>query len=244
MTTTDRRPACPELDHLDDWLDDALAPRERAAFETHAERCLTCRKATDEATQIRRWARALTPEVTPQRDLWSGIEAVLSSGAVEPASASASAHPGPTNDRPAAASVRKVPWTWAAAAAILLSAATSLTTAAWMDTAAGRSGSTPIATNADPSGLRGGAVPVAAWEEEVRAATADLAEALEARRGELDPETLAVVERNLEIIDRAITETRAALSRDPADDRARGALVAAYNQKIRVLQRTLRLPAT
>jgi hypothetical protein len=237
-TTTDRRPPpCSELRHLDAWLDDELSDEARAAFATHAESCLPCRKAVDDSMRIRSWARALAPEVTPDRDLWAGVEAVIcsSNGALSPPTAI---------DRPAAPSVRKVPWTWAAAAAILLSVGTSMATAAWMGTADRASGSTGIAAQAHPGGLGGDLVAVAAWEDDVRTATADLAEALDARRDELDPETLAVVERNLAIIDQAITETRAALSLDPGDDRARGALVAAYNQKIRVLQRTLRLPAT
>jgi hypothetical protein len=131
-----------------------------------------------------------------------------------------------------------VPWTWAAAAAILLAVGASGATAAWMR-GAGPASPADVDVAAAPAD-----VDVAAWEADVRSATAELTDALAARRSEIDPETLAIVERNLAIIDRAIEETRDALEAEPLDPRARDALLAAYNQKIRVLQRTLRLPAS
>jgi hypothetical protein len=79
-----------------------------------------------------------------------------------------------------------------------------------------------------------------AFDEDVEKAAKELTDAVEVRRDDLDPQTLAIVDQNLEIIDQAIAEIRAALQRDPADGRARDALVAAYNQKVRLLQAVLR----
>src|SRR5437773_12399595 len=53
---------------------------------------------------------------------------------------------------------------------------------------------------------------------------AELVATLAMERGRLRPETVALVERNLRIIDAAIRESRAALERD-AGNRGRGALV-------------------
>jgi hypothetical protein len=119
----------------------------------------------------------------------------------------------------------RVPLTWALAAAALLAVGSSALTASWV-----RPEVPVVAEHPD-------------WETELRAATADLEAAVDARRSELDPETLRIVEQNLAIIDRAITETRDALATTPADPRAEEALVAAYNHKIRLLQQTLRVPA-
>jgi hypothetical protein len=51
--------------------------------------------------------------------------------------------------------------------------------------------------------------------ESYDAAVADLEEALDASRDQLDPGTVATIERNLAIIDAAIAETRTALAADP-----------------------------
>ncbi|MEQ1506951.1 MAG: hypothetical protein ABMB14_32285, partial [Myxococcota bacterium] len=128
-----------------------------------------------------------------------------------------------------------VPWTWAAAAAVLLAVGSSAGTAAWMSRA-------PSATPDAPTTPVATATPAEQWETDVRDATAELRGALDARRGELDPETLAIVDQNLAIIDQAIADTRAALEADPGDQQLEGVLLTAYNQKIRVLQQVLRLP--
>ncbi len=80
-----------------------------------------------------------------------------------------------------------------------------------------------------------------AWDAQMRAASAELRGALEARRADLDPATLATVEQNLAVIDDAIAETRAALDADPEDRRLRQALDRANEQKISLLRRALAL---
>ena len=49
------------------------------------------------------------------------------------------------------------------------------------------------------------------------AAVTDLENALKKGRGRLDANTIAVVEHNLQIIDRAIDQARQALAADPAN---------------------------
>lgn len=85
------------------------------------------------------------------------------------------------------------------------------------------------------------ALPAETWEQEMVGATAELRAALDARRADLDPATLATVEQNLALIDRAIAETRTALDADPEDRRLRQALVRANEQKISLLRRALAL---
>jgi hypothetical protein len=73
--------------------------------------------------------------------------------------------------------------------------------------AVGESGATaadPIADGAVPDALLGAALEIAA----LRVLADD-------RLGELDPATVRALRRNLEVIDRAIAESRAALARDP-----------------------------
>ena len=67
-------------------------------------------------------------------------------------------------------------------------------------------------------------------------ASGELGRALALERHRLRPETVALLERNLEIIDAAIAESRAALARDPANAELRGLFAAAYRHKVELLR--------
>jgi hypothetical protein len=73
-------------------------------------------------------------------------------------------------------------------------------------------------------------------------ASAALGQTLEARRADLQPTTVAIIEDNLRIIDGAIEDCRAALEQDPADTRMEGALLDAWQQKVDLLERAATLP--
>jgi hypothetical protein len=59
---------------------------------------------------------------------------------------------------------------------------------------------------------------------------------LEAMRDQLQPGTVAVLEANLEIIDQAITDSRAALAADPANDHLHRHLAANLQTKLQLLR--------
>ena len=65
-----------------------------------------------------------------------------------------------------------------------------------------------------------------------------------AERERLRPETVALLERNLAIIDAAIAESRAALARDPASVELRGLFAAAARQKVELLRWVVRVAAS
>jgi len=67
-------------------------------------------------------------------------------------------------------------------------------------------------------------------------ASDDLSHIFAAERGRLRPETVAVLERNLAVIDVAIGESRAALARDPANAELRRFFAAAARQKVELLR--------
>jgi hypothetical protein len=78
-------------------------------------------------------------------------------------------------------------------------------------------------------------------EREYERAIGELAEVLEERRDQLAPETVRVVEENLEVIDRAIAESRAALAADPASAELTRMLADAYDAKLGVLRHAVQL---
>jgi len=75
-------------------------------------------------------------------------------------------------------------------------------------------------------------------------ATNELGVILAAERGRLRPGTVAVLERNLAVIDAAIAESRAALARDPANTELRRLFAAASRQKVELLQWVTRVAAS
>lgn len=69
------------------------------------------------------------------------------------------------------------------------------------------------------------------------AATAELAQQLSDRPGTLSPDTRAVVERNLRIVDQAIGEAEAALTADQGNPALEQMLLARYEQRLGLLRR-------
>jgi anti-sigma factor RsiW len=75
-------------------------------------------------------------------------------------------------------------------------------------------------------------------------ATQELSGLLAAQRGRLRAGTVALVERNLDVIDGAIRESRAALARDPANTELESLLAAAARQKVELLRWAARVAAS
>ena len=64
------------------------------------------------------------------------------------------------------------------------------------------------------------------------------------KKSQLDPSTVAIIERNLQIIDAAIEQSRAALIRDPASRMLSQQLTHALDKKIELLRTAAMLPAS
>jgi len=90
----------------------------------------------------------------------------------------------------------------------------------------------------------GGREGWAAVQAEFDRASDDLSRILAAERGRLQPETVALLERNLAIIDAAIAESRDALARDPANAELRRFFAAAARQKVELLRWATRVAAS
>src|SRR6185437_11340049 len=210
---TDRPFTCDEFDAaLSDYLEGTLDPDARATLESHAAGCDRCRALLADVSAITTAAAAL-PDLEPSRDLWPGIV-----------------------DRIAQRSYVR-PWylapaPLAAAAAVLIAATVGLTLLTTRTNPTGPSvvasnpASTPAAQTADSlpaipapaprvknvSGTKANAVPV---QQIYASEIAELDSIVRDRRSQLDTGTVAVIEKNLKIIDAAIAQSRAALARDP-----------------------------
>ena len=77
------------------------------------------------------------------------------------------------------------------------------------------------------------------WEAvqaEYDEAGAQLRDALASQRDRLEPATVALLQRNLGVIDAAIRESRAALARDPGNVELRGRVASAARAKVELLR--------
>jgi len=80
-----------------------------------------------------------------------------------------------------------------------------------------------------------------AMERDYQAATSALLAALQSRKAELAPDTLASVEHNLAVIDEALAEVRGALEKDPGNPDLNRMFVATHRKKVDVLRRVVKL---
>jgi hypothetical protein len=80
-----------------------------------------------------------------------------------------------------------------------------------------------------------------AMERNYQAAADALLAALQDRKDDLAPDTLAGVERNLAVIDQALCEVRQALEKNPGSLELNRMLVATHRKKVDVLRRVVKL---
>jgi anti-sigma factor RsiW len=208
---------CDQFDRqLDAYLDRTLDAERRREMDDHLEGCAACRAALAETRLVLSEAAGLPKSITPPRSLWPDISGRLAPrGGVRPP--------------------RSIAWRrWAplAAAAVLLVTVTALVT--FRLARPGAPGSVP-ATSTQRQ-----VVGFAADREYVLAAE-DLERVLAEGRDKLSPATVAVIQRNLALIDAAIAEARAALEADPANADLRALLWGAHRQKLDLLDRATRL---
>lgn len=219
--------------------------------DAHRERCAECTATWAELEAISADARAL-PTLTPSRDLWAGIEARLDapSAAAVPATLGATTAASPARIRAGQRWFAQSTMRFAAAAGLLMMVTAGVT---WRiatgerqrddaSVAVGASDSAAAAAAAvsgDPMLVPvGNAEAFTSMDLEIRA----LQTLLDERRAQLEPQTIEVLERSMTLIDQAITESRAALAKDPASQFLAAQLARSYSTKLTLLRSTATMP--
>jgi anti-sigma factor RsiW len=208
---------------LSDYLDGGLSVADQEAVERHLEECGECVRLLGELREVVVAARAL-PSVPPGRDLWPDIRARLGSpDRVAPASPAARVLPiGPR---------RRVTLTVPQLMAASLAVAAVSAALVWA--ALGSVQTAPSAVMAAAEAAEGAPWLVSsAYEPGMSALEAEY----NARRDELDPETIMVIERNLAIIDEAIREAGEALAADPSSGFLNTRLADALRRRMSILR--------
>lgn len=232
------------------FLDQELEPALYAALDAHRAGCESCAGLIAELQAIRAEAGALPP-LTPERDLWAGIEARIATPVTQlpptrspatPPDAPGPDLPRPDLPRPNAAGVGHIGpfrtrWLTAAAAALLLAVGAG-TAHRLLRTPAAAGSAPPLATTPDQRAtgqlasnpVRPGVAGAYAIE------IARLHDEFEARRTALDTSTVRILETNLAIIDRAIAESQAALAADPASTFLNQQLADVMGEKLELIR--------
>jgi hypothetical protein len=217
-------------DQLSEYLDGELGTGAAAAVEAHLRDCPECSSVLNDLKRVVAEARTLQPRL-PDTELWEGIR----------------------DRRPLQR--RRFTFTLpelAAAAAVLMAVSGGL---AWQFSVRAVRGVVPALASAAPAPLAavageneaprdGVTLPVGLSDVQYDAAVVDLEKALKTGRGKLDASTIAIVERNLQIIDQAIAQAREALTADPANGYLSSHLVEARRRKLDLLRRAAALTET
>ncbi len=220
---------------LPDYLDGTLA--DDGAARAHIVSCESCRALVRDMERIR--ARAATlPTLHPSHDLWAGIEARIQTVPQEI-----------SPRRPLATRWLRqhrfgAPLARAAVLVIATASVTLLATHPWNATSATTTPAQPRAiaqprTSLSPVSNQPARTSEFIYDQQISA----MRQILDQRRDRLDPKTVAIIEKNLRVIDTAIAESRAALARDPANGFLAGQLDATLNTKLELLRTVAMLPA-
>jgi len=228
---------------INDFVDGTIDPFDRSSVEQHLAACAACRQLVDDLREIRRATAALEPREPPVR-VWGRIERAI---ALE-RDAHAGGHvarrlqPGDGGSGRANARLylRAGTLPWLAAAAVLV-----LATVVGLRFMPGRDVAGNPSSAVETGSVRDAAQSI---ESELRLAEAHYEKAIKGLeqiantdQGALDPRTAATLQKNLAVIDQAISESRAAVRSQPTNEPAQQSLVENFKTKIGLLQDTVAL---
>jgi anti-sigma factor RsiW len=215
-------------DRLSEYLDDELTPAERADLDAHLATCRECTVTLDELRQVITRAGSLLPR-PPAADLWPGIEPRLE----RPATIA------PFQPRTAS---RRFSFTMPQLVAAGLALMVMSGGGVWVLQHGGRATDAPAVAAFAPGGE--GVAPASLSDPRYDEAIADLEQALQAGRADLDPGTVRIIESNLNAIDNAINQSRRALAADPANVYLNNHLADARQRKLALLRRATAMVGT
>ena len=207
-------------DRLSEYLDGELTADERIALEEHLATCPTCTSTLAELRDVVARAGTLLPRA-PETDLWPGVAERID---------------GPPSGVTFLTRSRRrfsftVPQIVAAGLALMVVSGGGV----WVLNHGGHATEMqPVVAAADPAVL-----PASFADPHYDEAIADLQQTLQDGRAQLDPQTVKILEANLDAIDKAIDQCRLALAADPANLYLHNHLADARQRKLALLRRAV-----
>jgi len=216
---------------IQDLVDGTLGSIRTAELEQHLETCASCQAFAADMQRIRDLAGSLG-RLAPPAGVWLQVAGRLR-------------QEGRIQDVPQAPKGRQSRYL-AIAAGLLIAIGGSLF--ALMPLLRGGGGGAGQPSVEQAAGAPGDASSVQSIEDHFRiaeqhmqAGIAKLEEAAKADESAMDPQTAAMLKKNLDMIDQAIAESRAALRAEPQSTIARDSLFNALRRKVALLQDTIAL---
>jgi hypothetical protein len=216
------------LNAINELVDGTLGPLRRAELDLHLETCDDCRALVRDLQAIVDAAGSLPPLRPPDR-VWSAIAGRLQNEGLVAGERS-----------------RGFNRTWLAlAAALIIAVGASLFVLYPRRHDVVAPVPPSLADAHAPAGSNAAADdPVQKVDSELALIAQHLDNVLEEAKktgGAMDPQTTAVMQKNMPVINQAIAETRAALKTDPDNTQARQGLYEMLKRKIQFLQDTIAL---
>ncbi len=214
-------------DAIQELADGTLGPIRRAELQVHLEGCPRCRALAADLSKIRAVAASLD-RLTPPDTVWMQVAGRLR----QEGRFAAQARPRTSHRRIAALAI-------AAALVVAIGASILLLLPRGGDQPAQQAAQQGNAEPEDP--VQSIANEFRLAEQHYQNAIAKLEQAARSDEDVLDPQTAAILKKNLQVIDQAIAESRDALRVEPQSAAARDTLFEALKRKVVVLQDTLAL---
>ncbi|HTG88759.1 MAG TPA: zf-HC2 domain-containing protein [Vicinamibacterales bacterium] len=226
---------CEDLNEaLVDLVDGRLDGAGQRSVERHLEGCESCRALVEDLRSIRAAAFMLDRR-EPKAETWSKVQAAI---AAEPAPK------GRLLDMSAARrSFRGTNWpVWlGAAAALILATMIGLLPLMSRPEPAHDDSAEATAADGTEATVESVTAEFEAAEKHYQKAIDDLQTLASKDTGELDPQVASVLQKNLTVIDQAISESREALKAQPANASAQSGLFEGLRTKVALLQQTVEL---
>jgi anti-sigma factor RsiW len=222
-------------DALVDLVDGRLDGAAQRNVERHLDACAQCRALVEDLRTVRASAFMLDRR-EPKPETWQRIQAAV---AAEPPPMGKLLTMSANLGRRSLGGGGWAVWLGAAAALIL---ATVIGILPLMNRQAAHDDSTQAATpEQEEVTVESVTAEFEAAEKHYQKAIDDLQTIANKDTGELDPQVAAVLQKNLTVIDQAITESRAALQSQPSSSNAQNGLFDALRTKVALLQQTVEL---
>jgi anti-sigma factor RsiW len=225
------------VEALQEMVDGTLGRLRRSELEIHLDQCEGCRALLRDLERVRDLARSLDRPAPPAR-VWMQVAGQLRREGMRPAAAAA-----PSRRHYALAAI---------AATLMLAVGSSVFLLLPAARSAREGATTRTSTVAGQGTAQGNAGAAAAVQESIEEefrlaeqhyqnAIAKLEDAAKSDQDVIDPQTAAMLQKNLRVIDEAIAESRAALGSQPQSTPARDSLFEALRRKVSLLQDTIAL---
>lgn len=232
---------CDDLNEaLVDFVDGRLAPAEQRNVERHLEGCDNCSALVTDLRTIRAAAFMLDRH-EPKAATWTRLQAAVAAEPAPKATILAMASLGRRPVRRDLGEGGRANWpVWLGAAAALV-LATVIGLLPLMNREPGPNGAAAGAPAEPEISVESVAAEFEKAEQHYQKAIDDLQTIANKDNGELDPQVASVLQKNLSVIDQAISENRAALKSQPASTNAQDGLFDALRTKVALLQTTVEL---